>query len=627
LNINRLTREKSVAYFPAYLERAHSDERLPGSPEVSRITPQWQLSLDALITELERLPAMTELRFLKVGAMLQEIAARLLTVGEAADMAAGRLSGEEAQGVIKDMELLLDRLEDDLLAADRSAGQISSLLGRILDELGVMEQLMENFTGHIGNLRMLKLLTNIQGASLTQGGMSFGNVATDIGTLSENIQIKSNAILTKGKSLNDYLAKGSVVVTGLVETQQKLSRTMVGSVRTEIAIMAEMHAKCSLAARDLSNRSGEISRNVSSIVVALQFQDITRQQMEHARDALVEVRKRLASERESANTGLLSDEMADICLLQAAQLANSADELVNAVTGIATGLQAVSREAADSSARVHGLFSQADSVERSSLADIELGLKSLLDAFAENMTVRERLADIIQATTLAMGEITGFAKEIDFVGSEIRLIALNAIIKAARAGKEGAAFGVIAENINKQSDEICCQVTTINTTIQTISRHVTDLRQGTPGQAGGSAVLRRDELATTTDRLKGLIYEAGELLLGTDHAADSLTETIAATTAALASRELIATVQKDLLPRIERLAGGMQSGFRKGLHGRRAEGVQDAELRYTMGSERAVHQELVGGGTPVSWNGSSVKNLLCAPVAGNAHFDNNVEFF
>lgn len=609
------------------MENDYGDECLPVLPVVNRITPQWQLSLDAVIADLDRLPAMTECRFLKVGSMLQEIAARLMRVGEGSDMAAARLSGVEAKSVITDMEQLLDCLEADLLADNQTALQIRTLLGNIQRELVIVDRLMESFKGHIGNLRMLKLLTNIQGASLPQRGMSFRNVATDIGSLSHNIQNKSNAILTKGKSLNIGVVKGLAMVAGLGETQQKLSQAMVGAVRTKIAIMADMHAKCSLAAREFSNRSGEISRNVSSIVVSLQFQDITRQQMEHARDALIEVRDHLAIEGGGVNTRQLSDEMAGICLLQTAQLTNCADELVKAVTGIDAGLQAVSSEATDSIARVHGLFNQAGNVEKSSLADIELCLKSLLDAFAGHMKVRESLTDIIQSTTLAMGEITVFAEEIDFVGSEIRLIALNALIKAAQAGKEGAAFSVIAETIKQQSDEICCQVTAINTTIQTITRLVADLRQGTLVHVNGSAALRRDDLTATVDRLKGLINGAGELLLGTDHAADSLIATIEEATLALASRELIATVQNHLLPRVERLIVGLHSGALKGLHGYSAEGVHDAELRYTMGSERAVHQELVGGGTRVNWSGPSIKGLPYASAAGNAHFDNNVELF
>ncbi len=609
---------RTIATPAQYLPKICGDDRQFCIPADTRTTPQWRLSLLGLIADLERLPALTELRFLQAGTRLQEISARLLAVGAAADRTAAKVSGEETQAVIQEMALLLDRLEEDFIAADRTVGQVSDLLNGIVDELADMGRLMESFKRHVGNLRMLKLLTNIQVASLTKKGMSLKNVASDIGTLSENIQLKSNAILSRGRALNADLIKGSAMVAGLGITQQKLNRTMVGAVRTKIVIMADMHAKCTNIATNLSNRSGEMSRNVGSIVVSLQFQDITRQQLEHARDALIEVEKRLAPAAGGADTGLLSADLAGICVLQVAQISNSAAELVSAVSGIDSGLQAVSREASDSAARIHGLFSQADGVGRSSLADIELGLKSLLAAFAENMSVREKLAGIVQATTLAMGEITGFAEEIDLVGSEIRLIALNAIIKAAQAGKEGAAFGVIAATIKQQSDDICSQATTINTTIRAITRHVTDLRHGALGQDQGSTTLRSDELAMTVDKLKGLINETGELLLGTDMAAKSLTEAIDAATAALASRELIGTVQNDLIPKIERFATGLPAGVPKGLQGRWTEGIQDAELRYTMGSERAVHQELTGAVVPGGWKGSA---------GGDGHFDNNIEFF
>jgi len=619
-NISSGTIVQGAPFFSVYPENMPGFELTSPLSAGCRLTPQWRFSLDALIEELERLPSLTELRFLKVGTKLQEISVQLLTISEGADQAARTMSGEEALSVIRDMELLLDRLEADFAAADRTAVQVGTLLAGIFEELREMERLMESFKGHVGNLRMLKLLTNIQGASLAERGTGFRNVATDIGTLSQNINGKSIAILSRIKTLNADLAKGRAMVADLGMTRQQLNRRMVDTVRTRIAIMVEMHGKCSVAARDISSRSGEISRDVASIVVAMQFQDITRQQMEHAREALVGVRQRVASESGSV-AGIISDELAGICALQSAQLANSADELVNAVTRIAASLQGVSAGASNSSALVHGLFQQADGVGRSSLADIELGLNSLVGAFAENMAAKESLAGIIHSTTAAMEEITGFAGEIDFLGSEIRLIALNAIIKAAQAGKDGAGFSVIAENVKNQSDDICRQAATINATIQAITRRVIDLRQEMHGEGERTSLLLTEELTATVERLKGLVAEAGDLLLRTDQAADSLAGTIAGTTAALASREIITIVQNDLLPGLERLA------VRRGLHDSRSDGVQAAELRYTMGSERAVHQKFLGGGDPGGRNGEPGKGLFSSYPTCAGHFDNNVELF
>lgn len=601
-------------------EKTHAAELPSSLPGGVRISMHWQRSLDVLIEELERLPAITEERFLKVGAMLQEMSKQLQTIGAGTGMAASMMSGEEPLAVVRDMEMLVDSLEMDFLVADRTAGHVSNLLEKILEELRSMERLMESFKGHVSNLRMLKLLTNIQGASLTERGVSFRNLANDIGALSQNINLKSTAILSRIRALSANMVKGRSMVAGLGVTQQQLTGKMVSAVRTKIALMSEMNAKCSVAARELSSRSGEISRNVGAIVVALQFQDITRQQMEHARETLDDVRRRIGSTASAAPARILSDEMAGICELQSAQLLNSAEELMVAVNGIDFSLQGVSLEAADSSARLHGLFSQADGAGRSSLADIELGLNSLLKAFDENMAVRESLSGIILATTAAMGEITGFAEEIDFLGSEIRLIALNAIVKAAQAGREGMAFNVIAENVKQQSDEICSQTATITSAIETIASHVADLRRETDAKDEKANMLRHEELDATVARLKGLVTEAGELLLSTDQAADSLVAIIDGATAALSSREFSATVHKDLFPWVKRLTGGLQPGAHKALTGNWSEGVQSAELRYTMGSERAVHQKFLA-------SAATEKELPRPFSTGADHFERNVEFF
>ncbi|RII28334.1 MAG: hypothetical protein CXR31_00070 [Geobacter sp.] len=590
-------------------------------------TAQWHASLDRLIEELERLPALTESRFLKVGAKLQSLSACLREIEDNAATAGNIMSSEETRAAIRELEETASRLERFFLETDRTSARAFSSLGGILEEFGSILRLMENFKGHVSNLRMLKMLTNLESARHRGGGAGFRNVATDIGNLAQNVDGKSTAIISRIKCLRSEMTKAVAMVAGLDSSQKLLGHKVLGTIRQNIAVLAGMHENCAGTAHDISQRSAAIFRDVGNVVVSLQFQDITRQQMEHAREALVGVRTHLANGMENGPDEAITRKVEKTCALQSAQLAHSADELLVAVTRIETSLHDISRQAASSAATVKGLFLQADEVGHASLDDIASRLASIMTAFEENVAITSKLAGVMLTVTDAMAEISAFAEDIDYLGSEIRLIALNAIIKAAQAGKNGSGFSVIAETVKRQSEEICGQTATITDTINTISQHVADMTAGTAGDTGKAEAAQCGEHLTATITRLGEITDAlTDLLARTDHAADSLTATIDEALAALDNRETMATLRREVISRLDRLALNERAERRSPISPGTASSLEDATRRYTMVSEREVHlsfeASLTGRRETEAMRGNGLTGRATAD-----HFENNVEFF
>jgi methyl-accepting chemotaxis protein len=605
--------------------------RQVSSPTAARATVGWLASLDSVIEDLDRLPVLTERRFLKIGATLQTLADRLREI-EANSAAAERImTADDTLAAIGGLGEIFDRLEGYFSAADRTAERAGASLGRILEELGSIHRLMEGFKGQVGYLRMLKMLTGILSAGHAGTGAGFKNVASDLGTLSQNVQVKSTAIIDKVTALRRDMARAGAVAAGLDGSRKSLGRHVLGTIRTNTAALSGMHAKCAGTAHDIAGRSGELFREVNNVVVSLQFQDITRQQMEHARESLAGMQLRLSSRGAIDNAEALTCELADVCALQSAQLTYSADELTAAVTRIGTSLQDISRGAASSAAHVRGLFHQADEVGQSSLADIESGLASVMSSFAENIATNGRLTGIMLAVTDAMAEISSFADDIDFLGSEIRLIALNAIVKAAQAGKDGAAFSVIAETVKRQSEEICAQALIITAAITTISRYVADMQDSLTGDSTGEtaeveAAQCREELTVTVSRLGKITDTLTELLARTDRAADSLTAAIDDVLATLDCREVMAGLRRDIIPWLDRLAQEARPERQNPASTEMAAGLDEATRRYTMGSERAVHLSFASARASGSGVGEGRRHG--SPDGATAdHFESNVEFF
>lgn len=596
--------------------------------------PRLHNLLEGVIGELDSLPTRIEERFVGVGSRLHHLSSRLRGISENADAAALLMSAGEASSVIEGLVDTLGRLEKYFIEADSRGGRAVSRLESILDELDRIHRLMAGFMERVDELRMLKLLTSIQSASVAGRKAGFGNVAADIGKLSQNFRLKSTSINDRTRQLQAELRKALTMVGALQNRQKELSGAVTSSIREGIGSMEGMRDKCAGAARDVSERSVGMSHALGNVVVALQFHDITRQQMEHAREALCQVRGEIM-----AGAGKGAEEAAtfspgDVCALQSAHLANSANELSRAVESMTLSLRAIASESASYSVGAHELFGLAGASGESYIAGIECGLSSVMAVFDENIAASDHLTRIMVSVTSAMGDINAFAEDIEFIGSEIRLIALNAIIKSVQAGKDGAAFGVIAETVKRQSETICLQAGAITDTILNIASHVGALQSDMA--AGGNAEpethlhspVAEHGLEHSIALLKGLTGRILDHLDRADKGAAALEVEIREAITALDSRQIMTSLSRDVIVPLGRLAVDLRNLHTAAVDAPSAGNLDSHKDRYTMLSERRVHDlftfsEVAGRGLP-----GEVEIVSPFPAfAGNGDFGENVEFF
>ncbi len=626
--------------------------RSAGSGELHVVTPtpmqwtdnrlrKWSDSLHRLIGELERLPSLTESKFLRVGAKLQDLSARLHEIGEKAASAAQTMSGEEVLSIIEGLRNTLDRMERHLIDANHKAVRAVACLGDVRHELAGIQRLMSGFKERVGTLRMLKTLTNVQCASVGNGANGFQQVAADIGKLSQNIQAKSTDIIQKTASLNSELDKALQMITGLEAKRKNLAQVVVTNIRHGIEALAGMHDNCSGAAFSISSRTGEISREISEVVVAMQFHDITCQQMQHARESLDDLFASLRKEcgkgtagidADSAGRDAMAANVAAVCELQLAQLANTADELISAVNRITESLRDVSRKAAYASGSAHEMFGFAKKIGQSSISEIEQGLSSVLMAFSENMATNLELKRIIVSVTTAVGEISLFLEDIEYIGSEIKLIAFNAIVKAIQAGRDGAAMSVIAETVKGQSEDICFQAGVISRTILKITSHLDEILEeiGSGDTTVASEVeleAMRNDLEPCLHSLKGANETVMALLTGTDRAAGTLAADIEDAINGINVHETVSILKNEVIARLDALTLSVRTLKQSGADSGKREGLAAMERRYTMRSERNVHRTFLSltGGLQSPPPAAGLIGLI--PPRGEDEFGDNVEFF
>lgn len=605
-------------------------------------TVTWRESLHAVIRELETFPPVTEERFVHLGGRLVEITLQINEVAEATAAAAQLLSGEEMLGIVAGVGQMLDRMDGYLRRADERTERAVKGLEEIEENLGRVRRLMLNFKEQVSSLRMLKMLTSIQSACLGRGAAGFAHVAADIDALSRKVQMKSKEMIEKAKTLEDDLREALATAVTLAARQRHLAGVVIRDMRQGFASLAEMRNECARAALTVSGRSGEMSLEISDVVVSMQFHDITRQQMDHSREALVGLLEDVKScgwqdgrERASHEDGLTGPAAvaAKVCDLQAAQLTHSSDELADAVQRITDNLRRVAAEAANNAARAHDMAGYADAGSRSSVTEIEHGLASVEAAFAENVSADHSLARLMLSVAAAMDDISRFLDEIEGIGAEIELIALNAIIKAAQAGRAGAPLSVIAEAVKKQSKDIRHQAGEITGAIVAIVSSVERLREDMDGRvatgAAGEEERMRLELVEILNSLKGTTSTIAALLFRADSKASSLSSAIEGALAGMEPRGMVAAIRGGIIPQLRALSCSARTvepprGVLAG-----EEILVTLEQHYTMRSERRIHTAF----TTAGMMGRELGNLAAVVATGGndrcieGDFGDNVELF
>ena len=95
-----------------------------------------------------------------------------------------------------------------------------------------------------------------------------------------------------------------------------------------------------------------------------------------------------------------------------------------------------------------------ETTKMTKLSDIGAhSLNALKEKTVDTQHSTEEIAEVVEALTNQIKDITIFVESIESIATQTNLLALNAAIEAARAGDAGKGFGVVAEEIRKLADE------------------------------------------------------------------------------------------------------------------------------------------------------------------------------
>lgn len=589
----------------------------------------WSGMLVSLGERLQFLNGSTEEEFLAIGARLHDFYARAGEIERTSRRVTDLILGEEIGRDMGALQEILDRIADYLSHAERETEESTRTLDTILGFIDHVDDSLDGFRKIIKNLHMLSTAVKIESARLGEGAAGFTTLADDVERLSVSIKEKSADIIGEKETLARMIGETLSRVTTLEAEQRANARLILDRTRHSIATLTGIHGRCSAAAALVSSHSAEVAEGIGEVVTSLQFHDITRQQIEHVSEAMDELCALLGDR--SADPSSTAAEVADVCGLQVAQLSHARDELVTAVERIVDNLRAIARKETRMSDETREMAGTADGAGDSFFAEMERDMGRVAEVLSENAAANHNLVSAMGSVVASVRDIADFVTAIEEIGSEIELIALNSQVKAANTGEGGAALGVLAEAIQHLSVEARARTGAVSDTLRKVTEVTESLSSGFDATAGTIAT----EVNSLIAELKGLLSSVrgvnGQLLslLGSmDGEVQALSRDIDGATSTVGVHQTVAGVIGEAIAGLDEVVREVRP-----LVPAAAAGVQERRLRelverYTMHSERKVHETIVGRGSAKRAGAASAGFATPAAVAASDDgFGDNVELF
>jgi methyl-accepting chemotaxis protein len=386
-------------------------------------------------------------------------------------------------------------------------------LQTIAESINEVHEHIETMNRLTRNLYKLGFFTKIENSSLKKTEKGLESLGEDVRLLSESIIGKNAKINENMRILTKTIIASLSRIRALGETQQIETSAVIETTIASISSLTEKYRLSAGVANGISSTSDEMSKSIWDIVTSVQFHDITRQQFEHSKRRLDAILKGIGKTLDGTDTlpedsGRGMEEIfRDIdrfCISEPSQLRHTRAEFTNAIKNVMRNLGSVSEKMKEMLGKTRTITGD-DFSSGSFLIEIEdvlSAVTSTISVLAGDTTVMKELSEVITLAVSTAQEMLEFADEIEEIGDDVGLLAINAAATARRIGDEGRPFSVIADSISHISSEASVHAESISGTLKAISAFAEELWKDT--SVHGEAEI--EDTSANFERLIGALH-------------------------------------------------------------------------------------------------------------------------
>ncbi len=564
-----------------------------------------------IVNKLKFVNKDTEKVFLEIGDNLQNYSSQSKKISDTANNTALNISENVLEYGFNNLTKIIGDLNHYF---QKSISNIKNDKNELLNILGFIENISNeilNFKKIVKHLRVLGISTKIEIARLGTDDKGFSSLVQNVDRLSEVIEQKAGNISKQSNYLINEISKTNYDLDNLYSEQDRLSKNVLDSAASSLDDFRLQYNNNKEFIERTFAKTKSITQSIADVVVAVQFHDITRQQIEHIEEAFVHLADRI--ERETDNEQL-NENIYDICEIQAEQLNHSADKFGEAVQDIIEKLNYIAQDFNEINNESEKLYLTSHNGGKTQLETVCIKLMGISEALSKNSLIEEHLNKSINTAVDIVEELAHYVQEIEDIGDEIEIIALNAIVKAAHVGNEGSALGILAESIQKLSLEAKEQTSSITIKLESVNSIAQGLRLSLNSVTIKDELITENELKNVIDKILKNESEAKNQFLYLNQNILEIKKGISYFTSKINIHNKFLDSVFGIVTDINKILNYIHPQIKP----RSQRQNQDMLYKnYTMKSERDIHDKVINNRKKISQETSN----------NNSEFGDNIELF
>lgn len=459
----------------------------------------WIGRIKHIENELVKMTDRTEEEILSLSASFTDFHSRAKTISRWSSTVAAEMTGAEIVMAVDGLNGLLEKTETYMNRSETAMRMRREKMSEIRNMIHNIHDPLECFQPITKTLRYLGVTARLQSAPLLEKNTELKVLLDEVTKLSGIVSARTDSIQKGLISQMSLFEQTLSEIFHFEEKQQSKAKLVVEKTISILLSLTEQYGLSTVAARNISARSSEISRSTDEIVIAVQFQDITNQQFGGVKKALAYAHKNcrpLFDGRVSIPDDNNMVEMAVTKLRaffrhQAVQLDHARKTFVTAVEGIADNLRRIGVNMADMSSDIQKITGNAGMNRKTFISEMEgmlHSVKAALTVITEDAETRRKLLDtMLFLSGNVKDEMTQFIRGIEEIADDIELVAFNTEIKSSQIGKEGAALDVVASRVKHLSYETSAQAEMVSEILRIINASADELSSGITADVEGSS--------------------------------------------------------------------------------------------------------------------------------------------
>ena len=558
----------------------------------------------AVAGSLKEIYESLEPRFTRIGLELQTIHSEATQLTEQILKSARLIGSESGEGILANIGSLtresLAELQNCRADVSSSMGRVNAVAGYLGDlyaKCSVIEKIAMSLSVVILNIA-------VESSRSAESTDMFSDFVEDIKKLTEEIMAISERVRDDCKKER----KGQILIhkeiSGGLSRLSDLADDAEEAVQSAVLEIEHLMGLSVKALKDASAHSKEISSQVEKIVMAIQFHDITRQQVEHVIESLREVEKLCAGKTSIAEPKTDKNDALNraysILRLQALQLKETRSEIDAAYRQIMSAFEVIGSEVGRLVADASGFGqNKADGdVTKDPFAILKSALLRLNPLLGQGRDLRNRMQQRAVQASETSSRLSRYVEQVRGISNGLHLKALNAIVKTAHLNGRGRTLEVLAQEVNilsDQSSEFVPDVVDLLDTISVLARELMGGSLEVTGEgtrvaqaAGGEAKMSIDAGIQDISSVYDLFREDSSAAL---ECSQTLQAAISQTRSGLCFlpelTDQLAAYTDELEKMVESLSPYVD---RKRMT---QEEIDEFIQKYTMESERAVHKQII----------------------------------